>query len=147
MRKLFILAGILFMQTVMYAQVVPISSITQNNANGVPLDTGMFKTVTGIVTVANQFGGPSYIQDNTGGLAIFYTDFSVDSTIISYYRYPKKLTLTDPNNPESQFDDSFEADFDEKSINKIISATVSGFDINNNSERWQLNNVFAKKNL
>lgn len=81
MRKLFLIAGMLLMQAVIYAQVVPISSITQNNANGVPIDTGMFKTVTGIVTVANQFGGPSYIQDNTGGIAIFYTDFSTNITI------------------------------------------------------------------
>lgn len=58
------------------AQVVPIISFTQNNSNGIPIDTGAFKTVTGIVTVANQFGGPTYIQDNTGGIAIFYTEFS-----------------------------------------------------------------------
>jgi hypothetical protein len=83
----------------------------------------------------------------SGYINIFYTDFSVDAIILSYYRYPRKITLTDPNNPESHFDDTFDVDFDEKSINKIISAAVSGFDINNNSERWQLNNIFAKKNL
>jgi phosphatidylserine/phosphatidylglycerophosphate/cardiolipin synthase-like enzyme len=70
------------------AQVVSIASITNNNSNGIPLDSGAFKTVTGVVTVANQFGGPSYIQDNTGGIAVFYTEFSTavdigDSVIVT----------------------------------------------------------------
>ena len=49
--------------------------------------------------------------------------------------------------PESDFDDNQEVDFDEKAINRILSATASGFDINNNSERWQIHNIFAKKSL
>jgi len=77
MKKIFIILGLLFVMTSLQAQtIVPIASITVNNANGIPIDTGAFKTVTGIVTVANQFGGPSYIQDATGGIAIFYTEFS-----------------------------------------------------------------------
>lgn len=76
MKKLLPILIFLISATFGYSQVVPIISITQNNSNGVPLDTGQFKTVTGIVTVANQFGGPSYIQDNQAGIAIFYNDFS-----------------------------------------------------------------------
>lgn len=83
----------------------------------------------------------------SGNINVYYTDFGIDSTILSYYRYPKKLRLQDPNNPESDFDDSFDIDFDDKAINRIISATVSGFDLNNNSDRWQLNNNFSKKDL
>lgn len=78
---------------------------------------------------------------------VYYADFSIDSLNLSYYRYPKKLRLQNPDNPESDFDDSFDIDFDDKSINRIISATVSGFDINNNSDRWQINNAFSKKDL
>jgi len=58
------------------SQIVPISDLKMNDANGLPLLNGQFKTVTGIVTVANEFGGPSYIQDVTGGLGVFYTEFS-----------------------------------------------------------------------
>ncbi len=70
------------------AQVVPIISITNNNSSGIPIDTGQFKTVTGIVTVANQFGGPAYIQDNEAGIAVFYNDFTAavdigDSVIVT----------------------------------------------------------------
>ena len=89
----------------------------------------------------------SFITIASNNVNVFYTDFSVNSLILSYYRYPKKYTLTDPNNPESDFEDEEVKDFDEKSINKILSATASGFDINNNSERWQLHNIFAKKSL
>ena len=78
---------------------------------------------------------------------VYYDDFHIDSLILSYYRYPKKLRLQNPDNPESDFDDSFDIDFDDKSINRIISATVGGFDVNNKSDRWQLNNNFSKKDL
>ncbi len=70
------------------AQVVPISSITINNSQGIPIDTGAFKTVTGIVTAGNQFGGPAYMMDATGGIAVYYIDFSTavsigDSVIVT----------------------------------------------------------------
>ena len=89
----------------------------------------------------------SFYTIASGNINVYYTDFDIDSTILSYYRYPKKIRLINPENPESDFDDSFDVDFDEKSINKIISATVAGFDMNNNSDRWQMNNIFAKKDL
>src|SRR6185369_7268899 len=40
--------------------------------------TGKYVTTRGIVSVANQFGGPGYIQDNSGGIAIY------DSTITNH---------------------------------------------------------------
>lgn len=89
----------------------------------------------------------SFYTIGSGNVNVFYTDFSLETLYLSYYRYPKKLKLLNPNNPESDFDDSFDIDFDDKSINKIISAAVSGFDVNNNSERWQINNLFAKQDI
>lgn len=49
---------------------------------------GSTVSVSGIVTVANEFGGPAYIQDNTGGIAVFLTSFHTavsigDSVVIS----------------------------------------------------------------
>lgn len=89
----------------------------------------------------------SFYTIGGGAVNVYYSDFSIDSISLSYYRYPKKIRLQNPDNPESDFDDSFDVDFDEKSINKIISAAVSGFDINNNSERYQIQNHFAKNDL
>lgn len=81
MRKIFLNLCMIFIAAVSHAQIVPIASFTNNNSQGIPIDTGVFKTISGIVTVANQFGGPAYVQDNTGGIGIFYTEFSGAATI------------------------------------------------------------------
>ncbi|MBI5471769.1 MAG: T9SS type A sorting domain-containing protein [Ignavibacteriae bacterium] len=64
-----------------YSTPLSLSAVQQNDANGVPLRNNTLVTVRGIVTVANQFGGPSYIQDNSGGLAIFGSSFSTAASI------------------------------------------------------------------
>ncbi len=71
-----------------YSTPLPLSAVQQNDANGVPLRNNTLVTVRGTVTVANQFGGPSYIQDNSGGLGIFGASFSAavnigDEVIVS----------------------------------------------------------------
>ncbi len=81
MKKIFIVLCMLMIASTSQAQVVPILSITQNNSQGIPIDTGAFKTITGIVTAANEFGGPAYLQDNTGGIGVFYSEFSGAVTI------------------------------------------------------------------
>lgn len=88
MNKLIALLFLLITFANANAQVVPIISITNNTSSGVPIDSGQFKTVTGIVTVANEFGGPAYIQDNQAGIAVFYNDFTAavqigDSVIVT----------------------------------------------------------------
>lgn len=59
-----------------FGPAIPIVDARENEPNGVPKKLGQYVTVTGIVTVANQFGGPSYMQDATGGIAIFSQNFS-----------------------------------------------------------------------
>ncbi len=59
-----------------YSIPLPISVVKENDLNGVPLRNNTLVTVRGIVTVANEFGGPSYIQDNTGGMAVYGSSFS-----------------------------------------------------------------------
>lgn len=88
MKKLLFALAILMCYISVQAQVVPIITLRQNNSQGVPLDTGQFKTITGIVTVGNEFGGPTYMQDNTAGIAVFYNEFSAavkigDSVIVT----------------------------------------------------------------
>lgn len=88
MKKIIFTLCLLFICSISQAQIVSIASICQNNSSGIPIDTGAFKTVTGIVTAANEFGGPAYIQDVTGGIAVFYTEFSTaisigDSVIVT----------------------------------------------------------------
>ncbi|MGA2625365.1 MAG: phospholipase D-like domain-containing protein [Bacteroidota bacterium] len=48
-----------------------IGDIKVNDANGVPIWNGKEVTILGIVTVGAEFGSPSYIQDATGGIAVY----------------------------------------------------------------------------
>ncbi len=59
-----------------YGSPLAIAVVKENDANGVPLKVNQLVTVRGVVTVANEFGGPSYIQDNSAGFAIFGSSFS-----------------------------------------------------------------------
>ncbi len=76
-----------------------------------------------------------------------YTDntFSVDEILLSYYRYPTKIALLDPYNPESKFDESIDIEWDAKSLDRIISITAGEFDMNTNNPRFQVQNARAQK--
>ncbi|MFH1527803.1 MAG: phospholipase D-like domain-containing protein, partial [Bacteroidota bacterium] len=69
--------------TVSPLQVIKINGAPQsivdvkvNDVNGAALKMGEFVTVRGIITVASEFGSPSYIQDHTGGMSIYGPDLS-----------------------------------------------------------------------
>ncbi|MCF8414162.1 MAG: C10 family peptidase, partial [Melioribacteraceae bacterium] len=49
----------------------------ENDSEGVPLHLGETVTISGIVTVDDQFGetGPVYIQDETAGISIYASDY------------------------------------------------------------------------
>ncbi|MCF8713316.1 T9SS type A sorting domain-containing protein [Joostella atrarenae] len=49
--------------------VVPTETIPIVEARALP--DGTTVTITGVLTVADNFAGPAYLQDNTGGIAIF----------------------------------------------------------------------------
>lgn len=55
---------------------IPIAEARENNSNGVPVMLGETVTVNGIVSVADQFGAPAYIQDQTGGIAVYDFNFT-----------------------------------------------------------------------
>jgi hypothetical protein len=54
----------------------PIAQIKINNAQGLPLLNGKYVTAEGIVTAADEFNSPSYIQDSTAGMAVYSSSFS-----------------------------------------------------------------------
>jgi phosphatidylserine/phosphatidylglycerophosphate/cardiolipin synthase-like enzyme len=60
---------------VLFGTPRPIDDAKTNDAQGVPLKLQLPVTVRGVVTVAQQFGGPAYIQDASGGLAVFDLSF------------------------------------------------------------------------
>lgn len=58
-----------------------IGDIKANDVNGVPIWSGKYVTILGVVTVGAEFGSPSYIQDATGGIAVFGVITSSEVTI------------------------------------------------------------------
>lgn len=71
--------------------------------------------------------------------------FLVDEILLSYYKYPTKIALVDPYDPESKFDESIEIEWDAKSLDRIISLTAGEFDLNTNNPRFQAQNARAQK--
>lgn len=57
-------------------QMVSFSYGTLTIAQARAAGAGQLVRVRGIITVANQFGSPSYMQDTTAGLAVYSTAFS-----------------------------------------------------------------------
>ena len=60
----------------MYGAPIPIAEAKLNDANGIGIYLGDLVTIRGIVTVSNQFGSPSNVQDNSGGISIYGSSFS-----------------------------------------------------------------------
>jgi phosphatidylserine/phosphatidylglycerophosphate/cardiolipin synthase-like enzyme len=60
---------------VLYGNPRAVADVKVNDAQGIPLNLQKPVTVRGIVTVAKEFGGPAYIQDVSGGLAVFDLPF------------------------------------------------------------------------
>lgn len=69
---------IFFFHNISAQTVVPIADLRNNDANGVPVDTGQVFTISGIVTSSNQFGnsGPGSVQDETAGVCVYGGGFA-----------------------------------------------------------------------
>ena len=59
-----------------YGAPLSIAEVKINNTSGVALRIDNLVSVRGIITVGKEFGSPSYIQDNSGGMSIYDTAFS-----------------------------------------------------------------------
>ncbi|MBL0174749.1 MAG: lamin tail domain-containing protein [Ignavibacteria bacterium] len=60
---------------------IPISEARENDAQGIPVLLNHYVTVNGVVTAAKEFGSPAYLQDATGGIAVYDFAFA-DSVLI-----------------------------------------------------------------
>lgn len=76
-----------------------------------------------------------------------YTDgeFEVNDVMLSYYRYPNQISLLNPFDPESGFNETIEIEWDDKSLDRIISIAAGEFDINENNPRFQAQLVRQQK--
>jgi len=66
--------------------------------------------------------------------------------LLSYYKYPKKIKLQDPENPESDFIQE-NLDLPEHIIDRIISAMVGDFKISNESPSYEVEKLRQNENI
>jgi len=59
-----------------YGSPIPIAQARENDMEGIGIYLGDLVTIRGIVTVSNEFGSPSFIQDNSSGISLYNPDFS-----------------------------------------------------------------------
>jgi len=82
---------------------------------------------------------------NSNNLSIYTDKFSVSEILLNYYRYPNQIRLVNDEDPESEFDDSLPIEWDDKSLDDIISLMVFNSDINENNPRFQLQTLRTQK--
>lgn len=100
----------------------------------------------------DEFWKPSFEWDetlytiNSDNISL-YTDntFQISEILLNYYRYPSQLKLIDDYNPESDFDSTSLIEWDDKSLDDIITLMVFNLDINSNNPRFQLQTLRQQK--
>lgn len=101
--------------------------------------------------IQDEFNKPSFkwresfYTINSNALSVYVDDFSIDNVLLNYYRYPNQISLIDPIDPESDFNESIKIEWDDKALDRIISMCAGEFDINQNNPRYQLQNFRQQK--
>lgn len=101
--------------------------------------------------IQDEFNKPSFkwrespYTINANTVSVYVDDFSVDNILLTYYRYPNQISLIDPNDPESEFNELVKLEWDDKALDRIISMCAGEFDINQNNPRYQLQNFRQQK--
>lgn len=101
----------------------------------------------------DEFNKPSFLAreapfDFSSDKLVAYKDnFTHDSLFLSYYRYPQQIRLIDENNPESNFDENYPFEFDDKFVDRVISMAVSEMKINNEDPTYQISKQQALNKL
>ena len=82
----------LLFQGLAFAQVVNINELHDNTTTGVPVLLDRIVTITGEVTVTDHFGSAAYMQDVTGGVAVYDNNFVSMVSIGDYVTISGKVT-------------------------------------------------------
>jgi hypothetical protein len=81
----------------------------------------------------------SFYTINQNTISIYVDDdFTIDYVLLDYYRYPNQISLIDPFNPESQFNESIEIEWDDKNLDRILSICAGESQINEENPNFQL---------
>lgn len=103
--------------------------------------------------ISDEFNKPSFTYRESpyyiseGAVKIFVDDFKIDNILLDYYRYPIQLRLIDEDNPESDFDEDYQIEFDSKLIDRIVSEAVMMIQVNNKESEFQINSQISKSKI
>ena len=87
----------------------------------------------------------SFYTINSNTVSVYVDDFSVDNILLNYYRYPNQIKQINIEDPESDFDESIQLEWDDKSLDRIISISAGEFGMNEGSPMYQLQNLRTQK--
>src|SRR5690606_27165133 len=97
----------------------------------------------------DEFNKPSFLYRespytiSSNNINVYVDDFKIDNIVLTYYRYPTQISLIDPEDPESEFDETKQIEGDDKLIDRVISLAVGEFDLNQENQRFQLHKANA----
>ncbi len=100
----------------------------------------------------DEFNKPSFewreapYTVNSNSFSIYTNnEFTITELLLNYYRYPNQMKLLQEEDAESGFDESLEMEWDDKSLDDIISLMVFNNDINESNPRYQLQTMKIQK--
>lgn len=94
----------------------------------------------------DEFNKPSFdfreslYQIASDKVIVYIDDFTIDKILLSYYKYPTKIELKNPEDPESGFKSGINILLDDKVIDRIVSMCASDFALNNDNPKYQAEN-------
>ena len=101
----------------------------------------------------DEFNQPSFLAREAplsmgnNRFFLYKKDFTHESLFLTYYRYPKQISLLDPENPESPFDPNINPEFDDLLLDRILSMASSEFEINTGDPKFQVDRMRATEQL
>jgi len=101
----------------------------------------------------DEFNKPSFkyreAPYNLGSnkVKVYKDNFTFENIVLSYYRYPLQISLSNPEDPESNFNPKTNPEWDDKILDRIISLAASEFELNNNSDKYQANKMNAAQKI
>lgn len=89
---------------------------------------------------------PYVFSDNK--IKIFVeSGMKIDKVLLSYYRYPNKIQLEDPEDPESLFDNNYKIEFKDEILDRLITGISGEIKMDNENPSYQIEKQREKENL
>lgn len=108
-------------------------------------DRGSFMT-NGFLKPSFSYREAPYLYSEDKVKVFVEDGMHIDKIYISYYRKPKEIKLQNPEDPESQFQ-QIDIEIKDEVLDRIISAMVGDFKINNEDEAFQLDKQRQNENI